>query len=251
VKLYLTALLAYLAVIFSWFSAFDCRFFTVSSPSTSSQEYQFGVGLWMQQESVSSSTCVLYDGSVTSEFDSSFRFARAISMLALVLSIPVAIMATIAIFLQSIKRSYLYAQGVIMLLLSILTSLEFVVFDSRICKNELSWTSCQLSIAGVYAIVGAVLWFLSGVSSFFVTAAEDNDGEATRQSLKQGRPVITVSEGTAESVPVTVQERRALSDGSVKVTTTTTHPDGSRTVYETLEVKEDGSMVEVPLEDLH
>jgi hypothetical protein len=159
-------------------------------------------------------------------------------------------MATMTIFLQTIKRSYLYTQGVIMLLLAILTSLEFVALDSRLCKNEMHSISCQMSIAGIYAIVGAILWFLSGVTSFFVTAAED-DCSVSRRSIKQAGPVITVSEGAVSSVPSTVQERQTLSDGTVKVITTNTHPDGSRTVYETLEVKEDGSMVEVPLEDLH
>jgi hypothetical protein len=188
---------------------------------------------------------------MTKHFDGSFRFARAISMIVLVLSIPVAVMASVTIFLQSIKRSYLYTQGVIMSLLSVLTTLEFVALDSRACKNELDFSSCQISVSGVYAIVAAVLWLVSGVLSFFVNAAEEGDASSSLRPHKRVRPVITVSDGTAESIPVTMQERQTLSDGSIKVMTTITHPDGTRTVNETLEVNDNGSMVEVPLEDLH
>lgn len=248
-KLYSAVLLTFLATLFTWFAAFDCRFFTVASPLASS--FEVGIGLWTHQESVSSVSCVLYDGSMTSDFDSSFRFARATSMLALVLSIPVVIMASITIFLQSIKRSFLYSQGVIMLLLAIVTSLEFVALDSRECKNELDLTTCQLSVSGVYAIIGAVLWLAAGVLSFLIDASEDTHESSSLRSHKQGRPVITMSESTAETVPIKVQERKTLSDGSIKVVTSTTHPDGTRTVTETIEVNQDGGLVEVPLEDLH
>jgi hypothetical protein len=188
---------------------------------------------------------------MTSSFDSSFRFARAISMVALVLSIPVAIMASITIFLHSIKRSFLYSQGVIMLVLAIVTALEFVALDSRACKNELDLTTCELSVSGIYAIIGAILWLVSGVLSFFIDAAEDSQESNARRSTKQGRPVITMSESTADTMPIKVQERKTLSDGSIKIVTSTTHPDGTRTVTETIEVNQDGGLVEVPLEDLH
>lgn len=245
----MTVLLTFLATLFTWFAAFDCRFFTVVSPLTST--FQVGIGLWTHQESANSVSCVLYDGSMTSSFDSSFRFARAISMVALVLSIPVAIMASITIFLHSIKRSFLYSQGVIMLVLAIVTALEFVALDSRACKNELDLTTCELSVSGIYAIIGAILWLVSGVLSFFIDAAEDGQESNARRSTKQGRPVITMSESTAETMPIKVQERKTLSDGSIKIVTSTTHPDGTRTVTETIEVNQDGGLVEVPLEDLH
>jgi hypothetical protein len=244
-----TVLLTFLATLFTWFAAFDCRFFTVASPLAST--FEVGIGLWTHQESASSVSCVLYDGSMTSGFDSSFRFARAISMVAIVLSIPVTIMASITIFLHSIKRSFLYSQGVIMLLLAIVTSLEFVALDSRACKNELDLTTCQLSISGIYAIIGAILWLVSGILNFLIDAAEDIQESSSRRSHKQGRPVITMSESTADTTPIKVQERKTLSDGSIKVVTSTTHPDGTRTVTETIEVNQDGGLVEVPLEDLH
>jgi hypothetical protein len=160
-------------------------------------------------------------------------------------------MASITIFLQSIKRSFLYFQGVIMLLLAIVTSLEFVALDSRACKNELDLATCTLSVSGIYAIIGAILWLVSGVLSFFIDASEDRHESSSRRSHKQGRPVITVSESSAETIPIKVQERKTLSDGSIKIVTSTTHPDGTRTVTETIEVNQDGGLVEVPLEDLH
>jgi hypothetical protein len=242
-----TVVLTFLATLFTWFAAFDCRLFTVASPLAST--FEVGIGLWTHQESASSVSCVLYDGSMTSSFDSAFRFARAISMVAIVLSIPVTIMASITIFLHSIKRSFLYSQGVIMLVLAIVTSLEFVALDSRACKNELDLTTCQLSVSGIYAIIGAILWLVSGILSFLIDA--DRQESSSRRSHKQGRPVITMRESTAETVPIKVQERKTLSDGSIKVVTSTTHPDGTRTVTETIEVNQDGGLVEVPLEDLH
>ena len=237
VKLYVTIFLTFLALIFTWFAAFDCRFFSRGLFMDSSQ----GVGLWTYQDWPRQS-CVLYR-SDNDRFDSSFVFARAVSMMALILSIPVAILASVTVFLESIKRSYLYAQGITQFVLSVLTMLEFVALDSRLCRD---FESCHLSVSGAYAIVGAVLWFLAGFATFLVDAGEDKDYRP-----KQVHPIIQISDSPDASVPVTMEERRTLSDGSTKVVTTTTHPDGSRTVNESIELEGDnGKMVEVPLEDI-
>lgn len=56
--------------------------------------------------------------------------------------------------------------------------------DSGLCREQVN---CHMSVAGSFAIVAAMLWFLAGTSSFFVQISEDRESlyrsHATRTSV--------------------------------------------------------------------
>ena len=56
----------------------------------------------------------------------SFQFARAMGMISLILSTLMAILVSIALFIESMKRGYLFFQGITMYFIVIVIILEFV-----------------------------------------------------------------------------------------------------------------------------
>lgn len=162
-KLFLAIFLTFLATVFTWFASFDCRFFTaqndyayfaVSSPRANGDivgagavfPMDRGYGIWTVQDQttivgdssnpdadpvVEIGRCQLYpnvaDGEeIMGQFDPAFRFARAVSVVSLILSVIMAVLIGIALFIESIKRGYLFFQGLTMYLIVVMMVVEFV-----------------------------------------------------------------------------------------------------------------------------
>jgi len=237
-KVYLSIFLTVLATVFLWFSAFDCNFFrvpfgfaTVQPPPQFSIDGGFvlrGYGLWTVQGpptpvdngrfgvGFAPGTCQLYrsveDSSVIEDqlFDSTFRFARAVSMMAMILSLPVIIMASSNLFLRSVTRSYRFLQVMVTLFVSFLTIIEFIALSSRMCADQIQ---CSMSVSGAYGIVAAVLLFLGSFATYFVDSAEDEEFSAAIRE-QQERPSLEIKDGTVDG-DVDVEGQQVVdTDGS-------------------------------------
>jgi len=234
-KTCLTILFTIIATFFTWWAALGCRFFTSNLIEVSgwrdgsiATEVQMSFGLWSKANGFTinenSPGCVWYDREVS--FDSPMKSARATSMIALILSLPLMVLP-IYNFLQSPTRQSIYTLlSLSMLLVAILSALNFVALHTEQCTADFA-LSCQIATDGYLSIVSIALWTLSALLTITTRVAQDE----TSNTSDWKAPSVSLNDEVVDAVDGGLQtHRRSLGNGSIKVTTTQRNPDGSLTV---------------------
>lgn len=188
------------------------------SPYFVETEQRYGVGLLSYQspEINSSIYCYAYTSSQLGNYDSRFRAARAMGMIALICS-GVVLVFLLALGCMALPVPVLKGFGALALLGSFCEILTMIIFSSAFVYNP--WNGTFWIGAGL-AIVGFVFGIATGLLCFwFPPAADPFAGLPPPQAFQPG--TTTTTETT-------------LPDGTKKITKTTVNPDGSQTIEETV-----------------
>ena len=234
-KTLLTILFTIIATIFTWWGALGCEFFTSNlievsgwSDGLIAREVQLSFGLWSKANGFTINEnrpgCVWYDRDLS--FDSPMKSARATSLIALILSLPLMGLSMYN-FLQPPTRQSTYTLlGLGMMLVAILSALNFVALHTEQCTDFAS--SCQIATDGYLSIASIVLWTLGALLTATTRVVVHNE---TSNASDWKAPSVSLNDEVVDAVDGGLQtHRRSLGNGSIKVTTTQRNPDGSLTV---------------------
>ena len=168
------------ATLFVWMATFDCSFFEFSSAGT--RDASISVGLWTVEDfnthssnlwdtelrSVygygSCSTWKRAQEASTGDLDAPLKAARAFSIIACLLSLPL----LVSILLPScmkLHKTHLYLISSVMFIEGFFTMLCLVALKSQWCQES---KDCHIDTAGILCILGSLLWFVAAMSTPFL-----------------------------------------------------------------------------------
>jgi len=238
--------LVFLAMIFTWVSAFNCNFYRITDTfEGNSTHYDLHVGLWTVEgidpygdDSGSGNDGNDYEDLYCAFWSEPYLFVPAASMVELdgamvaarFFSLLASLLSLIGFVLIIVPccmtfddpRKYMRIMSGLFVAIGALVLLDLVALASDICGNA---ETCSLQGGGNLAIAASVTWFLSAALMFVAFNVKSF--------------CYTVETTVLQPAAATLRETRTVNnpDGSKTTITkmTVTNPDGSTTVTETTE----------------
>jgi hypothetical protein len=196
--------------------------FTQSLPGVTGN-YRSGVGLFSYEDVFdyrhnNGLTCYYYSSEQIDTFDGAFRTARVFGILANI-CIGISMLLLIGLSCFEYSQLSLHCIGSLLLVGALFEMLTFILFGSELCAY-----GCDFYIGAGLTVACVIVSSIATLIVFHVPPAREREVYASPEQA-----VVPYAPGT-ETLTQTI-----MPDGTKKMTKTTVHGDGSKTVEETID----------------